>query len=147
MQRLMGPQSRAGLAEAELPSAYAPTASDHYDQLSPLPASWPPRWTTSSGPLGALLWPPVASSAYAALLPSEGQSLYCSLTWDASPSRWAGLARWGSHAGPEPVLLDQLFEGSWLADWDVSEQPFREALGGALAFEAFAQAVDIRGLT
>ncbi len=38
MQRLMGPQSRAGLAEAELPSAYAPTASDHYDQLSPLPA-------------------------------------------------------------------------------------------------------------
>ncbi len=38
MQRLMGPQSRASLAEAELPSAYAPTASDHYDQLSPLPA-------------------------------------------------------------------------------------------------------------
>jgi hypothetical protein len=37
--------------------------------------------------------------------------------------------------------------GSWPAGWDVSQQPFREALGGALAFEAFAQAVDIRGRT
>ncbi len=35
--------------------------------------------------------------------------------------------------------------GSWPAGWDVSEQPFREALGGALAFEGFAQAVDLQG--
>ncbi len=40
-----------------------------------------------------------------------------------------------------------LLLGTWPADWDVSQQPFLEALGCALAFEAFAQAVDIRGLT
>jgi hypothetical protein len=49
--------------------------------------------------------------------------------------------------GPEPVLLDQLFVSSWLADWDVSKQPFLKALGGSMALEAFAQAVDIWGLT
>ncbi len=45
------------------------------------------------------------------------------------------------------MLLDRLFVGSWPADWDISEQPFREALGGSMAFEVFAQAVDIRGLS
>jgi hypothetical protein len=97
------------------------------------------------GPLGAPLWPPVASSAYAALLSGEERSLFCALTWDASPVGWAGLARWWDLAGPTPVPRDLLLVGSWPADWDVSQQPFREALGGALAFEAFAQAVDIRG--
>ena len=153
MQRLMGPQSRAGLTDAVPPSAYAPTASDHYDQLNPLPAGLVELAVemddliTRYGPLGSPLWPPVASSAYAVLLSGEEQALYCSLTWDASPSGWAGLARWWSRTGPGPVLLDLLFVGSWPADWDVSEQPFREALGGSLAFEAFAQAVDIRGLS
>jgi hypothetical protein len=47
-------------------------------------------------------------------------------------------------AGSEPVLRDLLLVGSWPAGWDVSEQPFREALGGALAFEAFVQAVNVR---
>ena len=45
------------------------------------------------GPLGAPLWPPVASSAYAALLSWVERSLFCALTWDASPVGWAGLAR------------------------------------------------------
>ncbi len=40
---------------------------------------------------------------------------------------------------------DLLLVGSWPADWDVGEQPFREALGGALAFEAFAQKVNLGG--
>ncbi len=57
------------------------------------------------------------------------------------------LARWWSRAGPEPVLLDLLLVCSWPADWDVSEQPFRVVLSGTLAFEAFAQAVNIRGLS
>jgi hypothetical protein len=37
--------------------------------------------------------------------------------------------------------------GSWPVGWDTSEQPFREALGGVLAFEGFAQAVDIQGFS
>ncbi len=95
------------------------------------------------GPPGAPLWQPVASSAYGALLSGEEKSLFCALTLDASP---AALARWWSASGPEPVLQELLLVGSRLVDWDVSEQPFREALSGALAFEAFAQAVDIRGI-
>jgi hypothetical protein len=99
MQRLMGLQSRSGLAEAELPSAYAPNASDHYDQLSPLPAGLSELAAetdyiiTRYGPLGAPLWPPVASSAYAALLSSEEQSLYClrpaGPVWRAGGRTWA----------------------------------------------------------
>jgi hypothetical protein len=37
------------------------------------------------GPLGAPLWPPVASSAYAAVISGEEKLLFCALTWDASP--------------------------------------------------------------
>ena len=151
MQRLMGPQSREGPDEGALPSPYSPTASEHYDRLGPPPvglaelASEMDAIVVRYGPLGAPLWPPVASSAYAALLSGEELALFCALTWDASPSGWAALARWWSCAGPEPVLLELLLVGSWPDGWDVSEQPFREALGGTLAFEAFAQAVDIRG--
>ncbi len=95
-------------------------------------------------PLGATLWPPVASSAYATLLSGDEQSLFCAVTWDASPLGWAGAgARWGDFSGPDPVLRDLLLLGSWPACWDVSEQPFREALGGALAFEAFTQSVNV----
>ncbi len=77
-----------------------PTASDHYDQLNPLPASLVELAAEMDTiimrywPLGSPLWQPVASSAYAALLSGEEQTLYCSVTWDASPSGWAGLARW-----------------------------------------------------
>jgi hypothetical protein len=97
-------------------------------------------------PMGCPLWPPVASSAYGALLRGEQQTVFCALTWDASTHGWAALARWWDMPGPEPVLRELLLVGTWPDGWDVSEQPFREALGGALAFEAFAQAVDIRGL-
>ena len=98
---------------------------------------------TRYGPAGCPLWPPVASSAYASLLCGEERHLFCSLTWDASTSGWAALARWWELAGSEPVLRDLLMVGSWPAGWDVSQQPYREALGGALGFEAFTQAVDI----
>jgi hypothetical protein len=49
----------------------------------------------------------------------------------------------GWPAGGTSVLRDLLLLGSWPACWDVSEQPFREALGGALAFEAFTQSVNV----
>jgi hypothetical protein len=97
------------------------------------------------GSAGCPLWPPLASSAYAALLSGEEMRLFCAVTWDASTAGWAALALWWDLSGSEPVLRDLLLVGSWPADWDVSEQPFREALGGALAFESFAQAVDISG--
>ena len=42
-------------------------------------------------------------------------------------------------------LQERLLLGSWPAGWDVSQQPFREALGGALAFEAALQAADLSG--
>ncbi len=47
--------------------------------------------------------------------------------------------------GLAPVAKELLFIGTWPAGWDVSEQPFRKALGGALAFNALVQAADIRG--
>jgi hypothetical protein len=72
--------------------------------------------------------------------------VFCALSWDASTFGWAALARWWDMSGPAPALRELLLVGTWQDGWDVSEQPFREALGGALAFKAFAQAVDICGL-
>jgi hypothetical protein len=92
-------------------------------------------------PQGCPLWPPVPSSSYAALLSGEAPDVFCSLTWDASTGGWAALARWWECGVPRR----QLFIGTWPAGWDVSAQPFREALGGALAFESFVSAVDVRG--
>ena len=52
------------------------------------------------GPAGCPLWPPVASSAYAALLRGEEKALFCALTWDASTHGWAAVAVWqGSDPG------------------------------------------------
>ena len=134
MQRLMGPVSEAIYDRAGPPPAgLAELAAEMRDII------------LRYGPSGTPLWPPVASSAYASLLSGEEQLLFCAVTWDASPFGWAGLARWWDNSGLEPVLRDLLLVGSWPAGWDVSEQPFREALGGALAFEAFVQAVDISG--
>jgi hypothetical protein len=45
------------------------------------------------------------------------------------------------------VLHDILLVGTWPVGWNVTEQPFLEDLGWALAFEGFAQAVDIQGFT
>ncbi len=71
--------------------------------------------------------------------------MFCALTQDASTYGWAALARWRDISGPAPVLREPLLVGTWPAGRDVSKQPFREAPGGALAFEAFAQAVATRG--
>jgi hypothetical protein len=97
------------------------------------------------GTAGCPLWPPVASSAYAALLCGEEKGLFCSVTWDASTHGWAAVAVWWDASRGDPLQRDLLLVGSWPADWDVSEQPFREALGGVLAFESFAQQVNLSG--
>ena len=97
------------------------------------------------GSAGCPLWPPVASSAYAALLCGEEKVLFCSVTWDASTHGWAAVAVWWDASGDEPEKRDLLLVGSWPEAWDVSQQPYREALGGALAFEAFAQQVNLNG--
>ncbi len=94
------------------------------------------------GPLGALLWPQVASSS---VLSCEEKSLFCALTWDASPDGWAALGRWWSLSGSDWAPREPLLVGSWPAGWDVSEQPFREALSGTLVFKGFAQALDLQG--
>ena len=136
---------------AELARLMGPVSEDLYDEPRPAPEGLADlsaelcEILRSFAPSGSPLWPPLASSAYASLLRGEERSVFCSLTWDASPFGWAALARWWDLAGPDPVLRDLLLVGSWPAGWDVSEQPFREALGGALAFEAFVQAVDVRG--
>jgi hypothetical protein len=72
MQRLMGPQEPGDRGELSLPSAFSPTAAEHYDRLCPLPAGLAELAAEMDaviaryGPLGAPLWPAVASSAYAA---------------------------------------------------------------------------------
>jgi hypothetical protein len=151
MQCLMGP-----LPEDDGPSHPSPfsrTVSALYDRPAPIPAGLAElaaevdALVERYGPLGVPLWPPVASSAYAKLLSGEERALLCGLTWDASPVGWAALARWWELSGTVWSLRDLLLVGSWPAGWDVSQQPFREALGGALAFEAFAQAVNIHGYT
>ncbi len=43
------------------------------------------------------------------------------------------------------MRLELLLVGTWPAGWDVREQPFRAALGGALGFEAFVSTVDVLG--
>jgi hypothetical protein len=135
----------------ELGRLMGPVSEELYDQVLPTP---PGLGSLSSeicniirrfAPSGRPLWPIVPSSAYAALLRGDEQHVLCSLTWDASPHGWAAVARWWDHSGLEPVLMLRLFIGTWPAGWAVLDQAHREALGGALAFEAFALAVDIRG--
>jgi hypothetical protein len=153
MQHCMGPQVVEHPDAAFAPRSFARTASASYDWPAPLPAGLAALATEMDallvryGPLGVPLWPRVPSSAYAALLSGEEKSLLCALTWDASPVGWAALGRWWICSGLIWELRELLLVGSWPAGWDTSEQPFREALGGALAFEGFAQAVDIRGFS
>jgi hypothetical protein len=69
MQRLMGQQLSNDLGESARSSPYAPTASEHYNWPSPLPAGLAELVAemdaviTRYGPLESPLWPPVASSA------------------------------------------------------------------------------------
>ena len=135
MQRLMGPVALGSAYDAPEP----PPAG-----LSDLAVEFG-AVIQRFGSAGTPLWPAVASSAYGCLLSGEERRLFCALTWDSSPTGWAALARWWCWDGPEPVLRDLLLVGSWPQGWDVTQQPFREALGGALSFEAFAQAVNISG--
>ncbi len=60
---------------------------------------------------------------------------------------WAALGRWWARFGADWELRELLLVGTWPKDWDTSEQPYREALAGALAFEGFAHAVDIQGFS
>jgi hypothetical protein len=136
---------------AELQCLVGSVPEAQYDEVRPAPAGLAELSAELCGvlqrygPAGCPLWPPLASSAYGALLRGEEQAVFCALTWDASTFGWAALARWWDTSGPVPVRREQLLVGTWPAGWDVSEQPFREALGGVLAFEAFVQAADIRG--
>ena len=135
----------------ELARLMGPVSEETYDDPIPTPAGLSELAAEMHSrvlrfaPAGSPLWPAVPSSAYAALLSGAERLVFCSLTWDASPHGWAALARWWDVSGPHPVLRDLLLIGSWPAGWDVSEQPFREALGGALAFDALIRAVDVRG--
>jgi hypothetical protein len=135
----------------ELQRLMGSTPAEEYDDIGPAPEGLAELSAEMCGvlarygPAGCPLWPPPASTAYAALLRGEAPALYCALTWDASTFGWAALARWWDLSGPGPVLRDLLLVGTWPAGWDVSEQPFREALGGALAFEAFVSAADVCG--
>ena len=128
-----------------------PVPEEEYDDIRPAPAGLVDLSAEMCGvlaryaPAGRPLWPPPASTAYAALLRGEAPALYCALTWDASTFGWAALARWWDLSGRDPVARDLLLVGTWPDGWDVSEQPFREALGGALGFEAFVSAVDVCG--
>jgi hypothetical protein len=149
----MGPLEADDSDASILPSPFARTASAYYDRPAPALAGLAELAAEMDallvryGPLGVLLWPRVASSAYAALLSGEEKSLLCALTWDASPVGWAALGRWWSRSGSIWELRELHLVGTWPAGWDTSEQPFLEALGGALAFEGFAQAEDIQGIS
>ena len=135
----------------ELQRLMGPVPEEEYDDIGPAPAGLEELSAEMCSvlaryaPLGRPLWPPPASSAYATFLRGEAPALFCALTWDASTFGWAALARWWDLAGPSPVSREQLLVGTWPPDWDVSEQPYREGLGGALSFEAFVVAADIRG--
>ena len=136
---------------SELGRLMGPVSEELYDVPMPAPAGLAELAVELAdciarfAPSGSPLWPAIPSSAYSALLSGSEMQAFCSLTWDASPDGWAALARWWDTTGPSPVLRELLLIGSWPADWDVSQQAFREALGGVLAFEAFVRAVDIRG--
>ena len=130
---------------AELACLMGPVVEAEYDRPLPAPeglvalAAECAAVNTRFAPAGSLLWPLVPSSAYALFLLGEPQAILFILIWDASPSGWAALLRWWDAYGP---LQEQLLAGTWPAGWNVSQQPYREALGCALALEAALQAVD-----
>jgi hypothetical protein len=137
---------------SELACLMGPTPEEIYDRPLPPPPGLPAladelrSVLNRYGSAGVPLWPPVLSSAYAAMISGNVKDAFCSLTWDASTFGWAGLARWWDLSGSCPVLRDLLLLGTWPAGWDVSQQAYREALGGPLAFDAFLMAADVQGL-
>jgi hypothetical protein len=133
---------------AELACLIGPVADEDYDRPRPAPAGLAELADDCASvirrfaPLGTPLWPPVPSSAYAALLAGVRETPFWVLTWDASSPGWAALLRWRDGTGP---LQERLCVGTWPDGWDVSQQSYREALGGVLGFEAALQCADLRG--
>ncbi len=97
------------------------------------------------GEAGVPLWPPVASSAYAAFMRGDLGPEYFALSWDASTHGWAALLRWWEYASSDSVLREELLVGTWPRGEDVSEQPYRECLAAPLALEAAARVLDLGG--
>jgi hypothetical protein len=105
----------------EMGRLLGPSAEDSYDRPGPAPAGLPELAMEMRavllryGPAGCPLWPPVASSAYAALLCGEETSLFCALTWDASTHGWAAVALWWDRSGAAPARRDLLAAGGLVA--------------------------------
>ncbi|MFN5017560.1 hypothetical protein [Bradyrhizobium sp.] len=97
------------------------------------------------GEAGVPLWPPVASSAYAAFMRGDLGPEYYALSWDASTHGWAALLRGWNSAPPGSVLREELLVGTWPLGEDVSEQQYRECLAAPLALEAAARVLDLGG--
>jgi hypothetical protein len=99
-----------------------PQREDSYDWPGPAPVGLPELTEEMRavllryGSAGCPLWPPVASSAYAALLCGEETALFCSVTWDASTHGWAAVAVWWDASGTVPEKRDLLLVGSWPGD-------------------------------
>ena len=108
LARLIGPVVEA---DYDLPR---PAPEGHYELTEECAAG-----IRRFAPLGTPLWPPVPSSAYAALLAGELETPFCVLTWDALPSGWATLLPWRVSFGP---LLERLCIDTCPAGWDVSQQ-------------------------
>jgi hypothetical protein len=87
---------------------------------------------------GRPLWPPVASSLYAAFLAGDaGPARVVVITWDSSVHGWGARVR--STACPDGKII----VGSLPDSEDMQHQVRRETLGGILAFEAASREFDL----
>ncbi len=106
---------------AELQRLIGPVPEEQYDDVRPAPAGLVGLSAEMCvvlqryAPVGCPLWPPLASSGYAALLWGVQQTVFCALTWDASTFGWAALARWWDMSWSSPALLELLLVGTWPA--------------------------------
>ena len=100
------------------------------------------------GSVGSELWPVEPATLYDRFMRGLLHSLFFVLTWDASPTGWAALARWWATLPTgRRVLRDLRLVGTWPPHADITEQAHREAWAGTLAFCALSQAQDIRSST
>jgi hypothetical protein len=116
---------------AELQRLMGPVPMEQYDEVRPAPAS-PVELSAEMccvlqcyAQVGCPIWPPLASSAYAALLREEEQTVFCSLTWDASTFGWAALARWWDVSGTSPRVACHGAAGA-VARWHVPSRLGRQ---------------------
>ena len=94
---------------------------------------------------GAELWTLHPSTMYRRFLRGEykGQRIWV-ITWDSSPSRYAGLVRWWAHGSDGHWNLEELLEvGTWPAGKAADHQPQREALGACLVLDGAAMLLDL----